>query len=550
MKVRWMAAGCVLLALAGCNDGTGSEQRAPAKLEVTAGDAQNGTAGAALAAPVAATVTDGRGRPLANQVVSFAVLSGGGSVGAAAVTTGTDGTARTVWTLGGAAGEQRLEARLVPAAGATTFADTARATAGPAAAAAVVAVSPAAVTDTAGRTLADSVAVRVRDAFGNPVPGVTVTFTATGGGTVSPATAVSRADGTAKTVWTLGTTPGTQTVQASAAGASPATLTATALPRNRLELVVEVPGRIVDGDGARVLWIQGDPIHSATLIVRTLSTGADQLVYTAPVGGGVSQAFLTPFGAVFAANSPSLNTGVIWEWRGGAPAIIGYFTPVLTLRAAGNYALWMEGPNVRVRDLATGVLTTPTSDARTFASVAPNGAAAWATRGAPNRVELWTGGTPAVVGTSIAPYVHINPLTDGSNVVFLSGNPSNGQHIALVLRTPTATDTLAITNHVQPVYSINNGWVVWSTPDGTFRRSPAGATSLANTWTAVIEALAPDGSLLARVNPYGLGPLEHQLTLPGGTAETLGPAHVTDSGFFANGAAYVIKGGSLYRARP
>lgn len=94
------------------------------------------------------------------------------------------------------------------------------------------------------------------------------------------------------------------------------------------------------------------------------------------------------------------------------------------------------------------------------------------------------------------------------------------------------------------------GRVVWSTADGTFRRSPTGATSLANLWTAVIEALAPDGSLLARVNPYGLGPLEHQLTLPGGTAETLGPAHVTDSGFFANGTAYVIKGGSLYRARP
>ncbi|HVG45827.1 MAG TPA: hypothetical protein VM890_13895, partial [Longimicrobium sp.] len=138
------------LALAGCKDGTGSQPRTPAKLEVTAGDAQSGAAGAALASPVAATVTDGSGRPVANQVVSFTVVSGGGSVAAGAVTTGTDGTARTVWTLGGAAGEQRLEARLVPAGAAAALADTARATAGPAAPAAVVVVSAATVSDTAG----------------------------------------------------------------------------------------------------------------------------------------------------------------------------------------------------------------------------------------------------------------------------------------------------------------------------------------------------------------------------------------------------------------
>jgi plastocyanin len=65
---------------------------------------------------------------------------------------------------------------------------------------------------------------------GAPSPGATVAWSATGGGSVDPASAPTDANGSASTGWTLGTTSGAQTATASLAGAtgSPVTFTATA----------------------------------------------------------------------------------------------------------------------------------------------------------------------------------------------------------------------------------------------------------------------------------------------------------------------------------
>jgi len=74
--------------------------------------------------------------------------------------------------------------------------------------------------------------VIVRDANGNPVAGVSVTFAvASGGGTVAPTSPVTTgANGIAAvTSWTLGTTAGPNTLTATATGltGSPLTFTAT-----------------------------------------------------------------------------------------------------------------------------------------------------------------------------------------------------------------------------------------------------------------------------------------------------------------------------------
>jgi plastocyanin len=66
---------------------------------------------------------------------------------------------------------------------------------------------------------------------GGAAPGVTVIWsTAAPGGTLTPTSAVTDANGVASSIWTLGTTPGTQTATATVAGAtgSPVTFTATA----------------------------------------------------------------------------------------------------------------------------------------------------------------------------------------------------------------------------------------------------------------------------------------------------------------------------------
>lgn len=73
----------------------------------------------------------------------------------------------------------------------------------------------------AGQPLATQVVVRARDQGGAPVEGVTVAFTPDeGSGTVDPATAVTGADGTASTTWTLGEAFGPQSLTVTAATSS------------------------------------------------------------------------------------------------------------------------------------------------------------------------------------------------------------------------------------------------------------------------------------------------------------------------------------------
>lgn len=82
----------------------------------------------------------------------------------------------------------------------------------------------------AGSELDDPIVARVTQG-GAGVPGVSVSWSVqSGGGSVTPATSTTGADGRASTNWTLGSAEGANTVQASASGVtgSPLTFNATA----------------------------------------------------------------------------------------------------------------------------------------------------------------------------------------------------------------------------------------------------------------------------------------------------------------------------------
>jgi hypothetical protein len=80
-----------------------------------------------------------------------------------------------------------------------------------------------------GEELDDELEVRVRDSQNNPVSGVTVTWTpASGSGSASPTTSVTAVNGIARTDWTLGSSPGSQSLQASVSGVGSVTFNATA----------------------------------------------------------------------------------------------------------------------------------------------------------------------------------------------------------------------------------------------------------------------------------------------------------------------------------
>lgn len=101
---------------------------------------------------------------------------------------------------------------------------------GPEAALAVAAQSGGGQTATVSTALANPIVVRVSQG-GTAVSGANVTWAVTaGGGSVTPTSSMTAADGLASTVWTLGSAAGANTVQASVSGAtgSPVSFSATA----------------------------------------------------------------------------------------------------------------------------------------------------------------------------------------------------------------------------------------------------------------------------------------------------------------------------------
>lgn len=85
-------------------------QQAVATLALVSGDAQSAIAGAALAEAVTVRAQDQGGAAVAGVTVTFTPDAGSGTVSVSSATTGADGRASTVWTMGSAFGPQKLTA--------------------------------------------------------------------------------------------------------------------------------------------------------------------------------------------------------------------------------------------------------------------------------------------------------------------------------------------------------------------------------------------------------------------------------------------------------
>jgi hypothetical protein len=185
----------------------------PAMVEPVAGTGQMDVVDRVLPEPLVVEVRDQYANAVPNAPVELVVTGGNGAVIDAPVTAGPDGRASTMFRLGRAAGENLVEAR---SAGATTA--ELRATGLPDVAAQLVKPAAGASGDNqsalVGTVLPSPIVAKVADQFGNGVAGVTVQFQAAlGGGSVSPASAVSDALGEVATQHTLGPSVGTNRVE-------------------------------------------------------------------------------------------------------------------------------------------------------------------------------------------------------------------------------------------------------------------------------------------------------------------------------------------------
>ena len=267
-------------------------------LAVVAGDGQTATVGNQYPTPLQIAATDASGNPVPGATVDFTinrtgsnpVVGGqfGNGTATEADTTGADGTVSSSPVQAGpGAGSYTVTAALPGNVSAQTFNLTE--TAGPLAQVAVV--SGGKQSATVATAFAAPLAASPEDRYGNPLPGVTVTFTApasgptatfTGGAATATATSDSSGVATSSTP-TAGTVAGPFTVTATATGPAGTTVTPAGFA-------------LTDTAGAPAALTPVSAPESAavgTAFPHPLTVQAtDQ--YGNPVGAGVTVDFTTP----------------------------------------------------------------------------------------------------------------------------------------------------------------------------------------------------------------------------------------------------------------
>ena len=288
--------------VAGVTSAAVSVAGAPAtQIAASAGNNQTAAAGSAVPVAPAVLVEDQTGTPVAGVSVTFAVLSGGGSVTGAAATTNASGIASVgSWTLGTSVGTNTLSATASGLTG-SPVQFTATATAGPPASVAIEAGNAQSATVNSAVTTPPGVIVR--DRFGNPVAGVAVSFVvASGGGSLTQASPTTSAGGIASVgSWTLGTAAGSNTLTATASGVSGSVsfnATGVAGPPSATQSALSAaPATITASSGASAATISvtvrdayGNPVSGASVAIAASGAGntLTQSSTTSNVAGQVS----------------------------------------------------------------------------------------------------------------------------------------------------------------------------------------------------------------------------------------------------------------------
>ncbi len=216
IKSSGIGLACVTALVMGCSsDSGGPSSGAAASMGVASGSVQSGTVGAPLTTPIGVRVVDASGDPVSGVAVTFAVTVGGGSVAAAGpVNTNSGGVASTIWTIGTVAGlsNNTATARVTGLSGSPV---TFTATGLPGAATTVEAVSGDNQNAVLFQGTAEPLIAVVEDSYGNTVPGTSVIWTISGGGSGSTGTTVTDAAGRTSATRTVGGTISGYTTTAS-----------------------------------------------------------------------------------------------------------------------------------------------------------------------------------------------------------------------------------------------------------------------------------------------------------------------------------------------
>ncbi|MGI8497446.1 MAG: Ig-like domain-containing protein [Gemmatimonadaceae bacterium] len=335
-KARWMLAAtagvdsatatAAGIAAAASFQATGTTG-APSAVLLVAGDNQTATVTSVLPTRLTARVTDSNGNPVIGVPVTWTVSGSGGSLSSAAASTDAGGMASATWTLGQRAGPATVTATF-GAAGSVIF----RATASAGPAVSVTKVSGDGQSGPVATALPQPLVVRVVDAYGNGRAGETVTWIAWSPAQANPVTAISDANGLARTTYTLSPTAGVQSVEARISNDTTVVFSVTGLPGTNIALT-----RVNDLDVTLV-----DSVVKVGVVVR------DALGNPVP-NLPVSWAVTSGGGAVITASTTTDTGGTaMTSWRVGTVAGTNGLTATVGSMSTAFTATGLPGPAVRL----------------------------------------------------------------------------------------------------------------------------------------------------------------------------------------------------------
>ncbi|HKV75517.1 MAG TPA: Ig-like domain-containing protein, partial [Gemmatimonadales bacterium] len=358
---------------------------APANLAIIQGNGQTGTAGVALGTALIVLVTDANNNPVNAASVSFAP-SGNGSVPVSPVATGVNGQASTSWTLATAAGANTLAASVL---GVTPVNFSATGLAGGATTVALNGGNGQSAT--VNTSVGTPPSVVVTDSFGNPVSGFAVTFTP-GAGSVTGGSTTTNGSGIATVgSWTLGTTSGSQTLSATAAGlgGSPVTFTATATPGAPNQIAVNA------GNGQTAAVASAVAIAPSVLITDQFGN---------PVGAGVP--------VTFAADGTNGSSAT-----GTAPS-----TNASGVATVGSWTLGTLVTTYSLTATSGGLTGSPVTFTATSTPGTPDAGTSTLSVTAPSITASGGGSTTTVTATAKDQFGNLVP---GAAIVFFSSGSGN-----------------------------------------------------------------------------------------------------------------------------
>ena len=209
-----------LLAFPGCTATTAAP--AASRLSIVQGNQQTAAAGTLLPTSLVLRVYATDGSPMGKVPVSFNVTQGGGSVDPATVVSDANGEVKAKWTLGPSSQVQTVS-------GDAPGVDPVTLQAFGVLPSDLVIAQGNSQTGKASAALPVQIVLRVTGGTNVPIPNQTVALAVTsGGGSISPQSAVTNALGEVTVRWTLGPQMGLQTASITAGSLGPIPMTAVA----------------------------------------------------------------------------------------------------------------------------------------------------------------------------------------------------------------------------------------------------------------------------------------------------------------------------------